>query len=134
MAQKTFGSEYHQRFAPFAQRLTPQGMKILRGCRRLNDLNVVLRREGEESFQPRARMLGPHALKAMRQQQYQSGQPPPFIFRAADKLVEDDLCRIDEITELRLPNHQTIRAIEAVAIFETKRARFAKRAIVDFDG
>jgi len=46
--------EYHQRLAPAAQRLPAQQLKILRGVRRLANLNVVLGGELQITFDPRA--------------------------------------------------------------------------------
>ena len=109
-------------------------MKILRGRRRLDDLNVVLRREREKSFQPRAGMFRPHALKSVRQQQHESRQPTPFGFRAGDELINDDLRGVHEIAELCLPKHERFRAIKAVTIFKTERAGFAERAVENFHG
>ncbi len=82
-------------------------MKILRGRGRLDDLDVVLRREREKSFEPRAGMFRPHALESVRQQQHESRQPPPFVFRAGDELINDDLRGVHEIAELRFPNHKS---------------------------
>ena len=47
-------------------------MKILRGCGRLANLNIVARRELQKSFDAGARMFGALAFVAMRQQQNNS--------------------------------------------------------------
>src|SRR5919109_729024 len=101
MAQQAFRRKDDEWFAPLAQRLPPQEVEILRGRGGLDDLHVVLRREGEKPFQPRAGMFRSKALEPMRQQQHEAGQPTPFVFRAADELVENDLRGIDKIAELR---------------------------------
>src|SRR6185437_12344495 len=132
MAQQTFWRENDKRFAPFTNRLPSQQMKQLRWCRRLRDLDIVLSREREKSFEPRAGMFRTHAFKSVRQQHDQTGQPVPFVFRAHNKLVEDDLRDVDEIAELRFPQNQTVRPIETVTVFKTERGVFAKRAVDDF--
>jgi len=103
MAQKTFGRHHNQRFAPSADDLPAQHMKILRGRRRVHNLDIVFGRQREKTFEARARMLRPAAFKPVRQQQHQPGQPPPFVFSTGDELVNDDLGGVDEISKLRLP-------------------------------
>ena len=43
------------------------------------------------------------SLITMWQQHYKSIHPVPFLFAAADELVDDNLGTIGEITELRFP-------------------------------
>src|SRR5882724_2684032 len=109
-------------------------MKILRRRRRLDDLNIVLRRQREKSFEPRAGMFRSHAFKSVRQQQHESRQPLPLGFRARKKLVNDDLRGVHKVAELRFPKHERFRAIKAVTVFKTERAGFAKQTVVNFDG
>ena len=49
-------------------------------------------------------------------------------------MIEDDLRGVHEIAELRLPDHQAVRAVEAVAVFKAERAGFAERAVVNIHG
>jgi hypothetical protein len=72
MAQHALRSEHDQRLAPVPQRLPPQQMKILRGVRRLRDLNIVFGRELNEALDARAGVLRPLAFVAVRQQQHQA--------------------------------------------------------------
>jgi hypothetical protein len=58
-------------------------------------------------------------MLSSRQQHHQTRQLPPFVFRARDELVDDHLRHVHEIAELRLPDHQSVRIIEAVAIFKS---------------
>src|SRR5438132_14414723 len=116
MAQQTFRSHYDKRFAPRSERLPVQTMEILRRCGRVNDLQVVIRRETQETLEARAGMFGALSLEAMRQQQNHPAEPLPFLLRAGDKLVHDGLGGIPEISILRFPNHQAVRAVQAVAV------------------
>ena len=78
-------------------------------------------------------MLGPLAFEAVRQQQHEAAQPPPLLFGAGDELVDDHLGGVDEVAELRLPQHQPVRAVEAVAVLEAQHAGLGQRAVVDLD-
>ena len=40
---------------------------------------------------------------------------------------------LHEIAELRLPHHQPVGAIQAVAVLEAQHARLGQRAVADFD-
>ena len=63
----------------------------------------MLGRQREEPLQPAAGMLGPLALKAVREQQRQAAQPPPLVLRTGDELVNDHLPGVNEVPELGLP-------------------------------
>src|ERR1051326_3326339 len=65
----------------------------------------------------------------MRQQKNQPAESPPFFFGAGDKLVDDRLGDIAEIAELRLPQHQGVRIVQAIAVLEAQHPRFGKRAV-----
>jgi hypothetical protein len=41
---------------------------------------------------------------------------------------------VDEVTILRFPDNQAFRLLDIVAILETQRRHFRKRAVVDFKG
>ena len=66
MAQHAFRREHDQRFAPMAQSLTTQEMKILCGIRRLRDLDVVLGGELDETLDAGAGVLRSLAFVAVR--------------------------------------------------------------------
>ena len=53
------------------ERLPPEHVEVLRGGGRVDDADVLLGGELEEALQPRARVLGPVALVAVRKQQRQ---------------------------------------------------------------
>jgi len=134
MTEEAFGSQHRQRFAPGTERLATEAMKILGGCGGIDDLNIVLGGEPEEALEPRAGMLGAHALEAMRQQEHEAGELLPFVFAAGDELIDDWLRDIPEIAELCFPQNERAGAIEAETVFESEHAGFAERAVDDFNG
>src|SRR5262245_40202315 len=69
----------------------------------------------------------------MGQEQDKAAQPLPLFFRTSDELIDDWLGNIDEIAELRLPNHQPVGIIEAVAVLKTQHPHFRKWAVDNFD-
>ena len=121
-----------QRLAPRSHHLPPQAVKVLRRRGGIDDLDVVLGRQGQESLQPGARMLGPHSFEAVRQQQHHAAEPAPLVFGAGDELIDDHLGRIDEVAELGLPHDQAVGAIQAIAILEAQHARLGQRAVDRF--
>ena len=92
-----------------------------RGCR-LNDLDVVVYRQFEKSFQPGAGVFGSLAFQPVGKQKRNSAQPPPFFFGGGDELVDDHLRDIPEIPELGLPKNESVRRIETIAVLKTKHA------------
>src|SRR5258708_38005291 len=122
MPQKTLWSHHYQRLAPRANRLASQAMEILCGRSRTNDLKIIIRREVEKAPQSRTRMLRTLALKTMRQKEDQAAQPLPLVFRARDKLIHNRLCRVPEISILRLPQHEAVGIFQAVAILESQNS------------
>ena len=74
-------------------------------------------------------MLGSLAFKAVRQQQNEAAQPLPFVFSAGDKLIHDRLRNIPEVAELRFPEDETVRIIEAVAVLESEDCGFGERTV-----
>ena len=131
MAQHAFGREHDQRFAPVAQGLAAQQMKILRGVRRLRNLDVVLRGELDETLDARAGVFRSLAFIAVRQKQHKAGEQVPFGFSGGDELVDDGLRHVYEVAELRLPQNQRFRIVAAVAVFESQHAGFGKSRVVD---
>src|SRR4029079_18020519 len=109
---------------PPAQHLTSQAMKVLRWAGRIDDLNIVLRGQGQKTFHPRARMLRTLPFKTMWQQHNQTAQAQPLVFRAGDELVDNHLGCIEEITKLSLPSDETFGIVQAITILEPKNTRF----------
>ena len=65
-----------------AAHLPPQQVEILRGSGAVGDLHVVFGAQREEALDAGARVLGPLALKAVRQQQHQAAGLAPLRFGA----------------------------------------------------
>ena len=113
------------------KRLPPKQMEILRRIGRLADLEIVARRQLQEAFDARAGVFRALPFVAVRQQQHDAGKQSPLVFAGADELVDDCLRDVDEVAELRLPQHQRLGIIAAVAVFETQHAGFGQRRVVD---
>src|SRR5262245_32723709 len=131
MAEKAFRSHHHERLSPAAQDLPSQTMEILCRSRRLNDLNVIVRGNLQESLEARAGVFRSLPFHSMRQQQSDATEPAPLLFSGGDELIDDHLRHVPEIAELCFPEHQAVRHIETVAVFKTKYARLGKRTVVD---
>ena len=132
MAQHALRREHHQRLAPVPQRLPAQQLKILRGVRRLANLNVVLGGELQVALDAGAGMFRALALIPVRQQQHDAGGQIPLVLARADELIDDHLRAVGKIAELRFPQHQRFRIVAAIAVFETQHAGFGKRGVVNF--
>jgi hypothetical protein len=72
------------------------------------------------------------SAQAVRQQQHQAAQAVPLVLGRRDELVDDHLCGVHEVAELRFPADQRVGRVERVAPFEADDAGFGKRAVVDF--
>src|SRR5438093_10726797 len=70
----------------------------------------------------------------MRQEQHQAGEPPPLLFAPREELVDDDLGRVDEISELRFPENEPVRPLDRIAELEPEHTDLGKRAVDDLDG
>ena len=68
-------------------------------------------------------MLRALALIAVREEQDHAAHALPLRFGADNKLVDNGLRTVGKITELRLPQAEHLRIIEAVTVIETQHAR-----------
>ena len=107
-------------------------MKILRRIRRLANLQIVARRQLQKAFNTRAGVFRALPFVTMRQQQHDAGKQVPLVFARADELVDHRLGNVDEVAKLRLPQHQGLGIIAAVAVFETQNASLGQCRVVDF--
>src|SRR5580704_5746573 len=126
MAEHAFRGEDYERFAPVAQGLAAEQMKILRGVGRLCDLNVVFRGELDEALDAGARVFWPLALVAVGEKQDQAGEQIPLGFAGGDELIDDGLRNVHKVAELGLPENERFGIVAAVAVFEAQNARFRK--------
>ncbi len=83
-------------------------------------LNIVLRRELQIPLDAGAGVLRSLAFVAVRQQHDESGQQVPLGFAGGNELVDDDLRAVDEVSELRFPQHQRFGEIAGVAVLEAE--------------
>jgi hypothetical protein len=58
-------------------------------------------------------VLRPLPLVAVRQQQHEAGEQAPLVLGRGEELVDDHLRAVDEVAELRLPEHQRLRVVAA---------------------
>ena len=61
---------------------------------------------------------------AVWKQENEAREQPPLIFPGTDELIDHRLRNVDEIAELRLPEHQGFGIIATVAIFEAQHTGF----------
>ncbi len=61
--------------------------------------------ELQEALETCARMLGAHALVAVRKEHDEAALAAPLGLARGDELVDDALSRVGKVTKLRLPAH-----------------------------
>ena len=115
------------------ERLAPQQVEVLRRRRAVRDADVLLRGELEEPLEPRARVLGAVPLVAVRQQEREPRRLAPLREAGGDELVDDDLRAVDEVAELRLPQHERLGRGRRVAVLEADARVLRERRVVDLE-
>ena len=108
-------------------------VEVLSGGRAVDDADIVLGGLLQEPLQAGARVLGAAALIAVRQEQRQAGRLTPFRTSGDDELIDDDLCAVDEVPELRLPEDERVGRRDRVAVLEGERRELRKRRVVDLE-
>ena len=131
MPQQALGRHEDQRLAIVTTQLAAQRVEVLGRRRQVADLDVVLGAELKKALQAGARVLGPLALLAVRKQHHQSARAVPLLLRARDELVDDDLCGVCEVPELRLPDRQPARVGGAVSVLEAEHRRLGEHGVAD---
>src|SRR5207237_2450910 len=91
------------------------------------------RLELQETLEPRARVLRSVAFVAVREQERQPRRLPPLGETGGDELVDDDLRAVDEVAELRLPEHERLRSGRRVAVLEAQARVLRERRVVDLE-
>src|SRR5579871_5550223 len=130
MPKHTLGREHNQRLAPMRERLPTEQVEVLCRIRRLTNLEIVPRSQLQESLDASAGVFRALAFVSMRQKQNQSREQAPFILACTYKLIDDGLGHIGEVSELRLPQHQRLGIIAAIAIFKAEHSRFGQSRVV----
>ena len=87
-------------------------------------MQIVFRRQLQEALDAGAGVFRALPLITMRQQQHDSGGQVPFVFGGGNKLIDNHLRAIGEISELRLPCHQRFRIVSAITVFESQYGCF----------
>src|SRR5687768_12901535 len=76
-------------------------------------------------------MLGPLAFIAVREQADQAAMTLPFGLRGGDELIEQHLCAVREIAELRFPQDEHARIGQRVAVFEANAGVFSQGTVMN---
>ena len=76
-------------------------------------------------------MLGSLSFIAVRQEKNERRLLLPFGARRREELVDDHLRAVGEIAKLGFPEHQRLRCVDGIAIFEANRRILGQRAVVD---
>src|SRR6516162_2825580 len=133
MAKHALRCKNDERHAPLAHGLTAQQVKILACSGRLYDLHVVAGAELEVALDAGAGVLGPLAFVSMGEKHDEAGEQLPLVFAGDDELIDDDLCAVGEVAELRLPHYQSLREIARETVFEAEDGGFGELGVVDLD-
>ena len=121
-AQQALRGHDHQRALLGDPRLAAEQVEVLGRRRRVGDADVALGGELQEALEPRRGVLGARALVAVRQQQRQPRGLAPLGQARDDELVDDHLGAVDEVAELRLPQHERLGRLLRVAVLEADAA------------
>src|SRR3954452_10064249 len=132
-AQQRLRRHDHERALLGDLRLTAEEVEVLRRGREVRDADVALGGEREEALEARRRVLGARPLVAVRQQQRQARRLAPLREAGDDELVDDDLRRIDEVAELRLPQHERLGRLLRIAVLEAEARDLAQRRVVQLE-
>ena len=111
VAQQALGGHHHQRQRVDLQQgsLAAQQVEIIGRRGTVGHAQVLARCQVEEALQAPGGMIGALAFVTMRQKHDQRGELAPLVARRDDKFVDHRLGIADEITVLRLPDHQICR-------------------------
>jgi hypothetical protein len=96
-------------------------VKVLRWGGAVGDPDVALGRQVKKASHAGARMLRTLTLVSVGQQQGEASRETPLGQPGGYELIDDNLRRVDEVAELRLPEDQGLGSRHAVAILETER-------------
>ena len=105
-------------------------MEVLRGRGGVHHLDVVLGTQGEESLDARRAVLGTLTLVSVRQQHDHRVVLVPLVLGGHDVLVDDDLGAVDEVAELRLPQHQGLGIRVRVSVLESDGGVLGQQRVV----
>src|SRR5262249_25646948 len=107
-------------------------MKVLGRGARIAKTQIIRSAKLQKPFESRARMLRSMPFVALVQEHRESRRLFPFIFAGRNVLIDDRLCDVIEIAELRFPCHQRILSNYGIAILKTQHAGFGKGTVENF--
>ncbi len=111
-----------------------QQMEVAGRRRRCGDAHVVLGAQLQEALDPGGGVVRSLALVAVGgEEQDHAGVLAPLLLGGGDELVDDRLGAVDEVAELRLPQHQCIRALDRVPVLEAEGGELGERGVVDVE-
>ena len=71
-------------------------------------------------------MLGTLSIITMRKKHDETTLSQPLRFPRANKLIDNDLCRVRKVTKLRLPQDQSVGMLQRVTEFKAENAVLRK--------
>src|SRR6188508_2684277 len=108
-------------------------MEELRRGGWIDDPDVVLRGRLEEALESGAGVLWAVSLVAVREEEYESEGFAPLREPGDDELIEDDLRPVDEVAELRFPEHERFGRCDRVAVLEPDRGILGQGRVVHLE-
>src|SRR5687768_6975033 len=109
-------------------------MEILSGRSRITDLHIVFRTQLQIAFETSRRMFRALALVAMREKEHESAAFLPLVLGRCNVLIDDDLCTVREISELRFPCNKLIAFVaDGIPVFEPEHSGFRKAAVENIE-
>mmetsp|Transcript_24163 Transcript_24163/g.53761 ORF Transcript_24163/g.53761 Transcript_24163/m.53761 type:complete len:684 (+) Transcript_24163:256-2307(+) len=145
--QQVLGRGDDQRLAEVPVHLSAQHVEVVRRRRHVHHLPVgalylhalVLAHGGhdvgvlvhllQEALQPARAVLSPLPHVPVRQEERQGALAHPLVLPRRDELVDHHLRAVDEVSELRLPQHQHVGVLQAVAGLEAQHSELREYAV-----
>ena len=131
--QHRLGRRDDQRPADRGDRLRAQQVEVLGRRGRVGDGHVVLGAQLQEPLDAGRGVVRALALVAVGEQQREPAALPPLGLAGADELVDDRHRAVDEVAELRLPEHQRLGAGDRVAVLEADAGELRQQRVVDVE-
>src|SRR6186713_468074 len=93
-----------------AQRLLSQHVEVVGRIRRLRHSECILSSELQEPLEASGGVVGALTFVAVRQQEDDARLLSPFSLTRDNEFIDDRLSAVGEITKLRLPEDERLRA------------------------
>mmetsp|Transcript_26187 Transcript_26187/g.70841 ORF Transcript_26187/g.70841 Transcript_26187/m.70841 type:complete len:310 (+) Transcript_26187:942-1871(+) len=156
VAQQGLGAHHNQGLAELAVHLSAQDVEEVGRCGDVDNLPVgvldlraqmascepvlfidlrqlvgVLVAHLQEALQACRGVFWPLAVVTMGQQAHEASLAQPLGLARAEELVKDDLCGVGKVSKLRLPQHQAVGVLHAVAQLKAQDAKLRQGAVAD---